>query len=579
MSVLRSIFSKPGGVEQRATFRDEDGWFVDWLSQGSTAASGERVTHLKALAFSAYLACIRNISEDIAKLPIKICKEQDRGRKVITGHPVARLLTEQPNDEMTALTYKQTTTAHALAFHGGFSEIVRNGGMEPIALYPLDPNKTTVCRENGKLCYRYQRTRVLQPENVFVIHGLGLDGLSGYILTQICKDILGTGIAAQKYAGAFFGHGAQGSGILEYPGQMTPEARTRLRESWHATYSGSDNSHKTIILEEGMKYAPLSIDPARSQLTGTLQYIVEEVARLFRCPPHKIMHLARSTFSNIESQNIEYVQDCLMSWAVRWEQEIKRKLLTGRGDKGLYAKLNLTSLLRGDSAARSTFYREQFNIGALSINEIRELEDRNPIGPEGDVHYVPLNMEPAKVAMNRTNEPTPAPPPEPPVEPPAEGEGGDEEARARRAAQMDELLVTHRGLFWDILNRAAVTELDKLGRAAKRGDLCEFAKAFYATHRQELAERLAPAIHAYRGALWVAQCDVMTDAPPGLSAMMDAAIQEAIDVYCSEGCALASERGIFDGTSTHARILSLTNALLLRMRRLLEGRTIQPKEA
>ena len=378
--------------EARSTYRDPGEWFVDLATGGRTNASGQTVNQATAMGISTFFACIRNISEDCAKLPLKIYESlEPRGCKALRDHRVYALLHDSPNPAMTAMTFRETLIAHALAYRGGYAEIIRDENGTPVELWPIDPTTISPKMENGELWYevRQQGLLVYLPSrSVFHIHGLGFDALTGYVITALGKESIGTAIGAQKYSASFFANGTTTTGVIEVPGAMRDTALKHLRDSFAERHGGAYNAHKPIILEDGAKFNPTSSDPEKSQLIQTLQHGVEEICRWFRMPPHKVQHLLRATFSNIEEQNIEYVTDCLMSWLVRFEQEIDRKLLSISERKKLYARHSVNGMLRGDSAKRGAFYTQLVNMGAATPNDICEWEDMPLMGPEGDVHTV-----------------------------------------------------------------------------------------------------------------------------------------------------------------------------------------------
>lgn len=369
--------------------------------------SGVTVNQSSALTLSPYFAGIRNISEDIGKLPTYIFEklpESVGGKKRVPQHTVDLMFNTEPNTDMIPMDLKQTLTSHALGWGNGVAEIVRNSRGEPIHLLPIHPGRVQILRnQSGQIEYeiftgfsvagfRIAQSGLsikLPQSEVFHIKGLSLDGLYGMNTTQLAADCIGTGVAAQLFTGSFFGNGAWAGGILSHPGVLTPVARENLTASWDARNRGSNKAHKTVVLEEGMKWEQVSVDPRRAQLIELRKFTVTEVARWLRIPPHKIADLERATFANIEEQNIDYITDTLLPWIIRWEQEVSRKLLK---KPNLFAKFQTQALLRGDQASRSSYYKTMSSMGVLSVNEIREFEDLNPIGPEGDVHHIPLNM-------------------------------------------------------------------------------------------------------------------------------------------------------------------------------------------
>ena len=296
---------------------------------------------------------------------------------------------------------------HLLLWGNAYAQIIRNGKGEVVALYPLMPNRMTVDRDdNGQLYYEYQtssdepkdiskKTTVrLMPHDVLHIPGLGFDGLVGYSPIAMAKNAIGMSIACEEYGAKFFANGATPGGILEHPG--TVKDPQRVRDSWNSAFGGSSNSNKVAVLEEGMKYTPISISPNEAQFLETRKFQIDEIARIFRVPPHMVGDLEKSSFSNIEQQSLEFVKYTLEPWLVRWEQSINRSLLTADEKNTYFAKFNVDGLLRGDYASRMTGYATARQNGWMSANDIRELEnlDRIPEEQGGDLYLVNGNMLP-----------------------------------------------------------------------------------------------------------------------------------------------------------------------------------------
>lgn len=386
-----------------ADLRHPSAWLLDW-SRGRATTAGLSVSPQGALAIAAYYACLRTIAEDVGKLPLLVYRRlSPRGKERATEHPLYNLLHNAPNSDMTAMTFREVLTHHAVGWGNGYAEIVTDGRGEVSALYPIHPSRVALRRDDqGGVVYDVYGETVLgardvgrvvrlPSENVLHIKGLGADGLSGYSVAQLAAESLGLSLAAQTFGAAFFGNGTALGGVLEHPGTLSDTAVAHLRESWQTRYGGPENANKPAILEEGMKWTRLGIPPDEAQFLETRQFQVREVARWFRMPPHKIQDLTEATFSNIEQQSIEYVTDTLMPWLVRWEQELRRKLFAREPD--IFAEHLVLGLLRGDQAARAAYYKDLFNVGALSPNDIRELENENPIpGRAGDRYYIQMNM-------------------------------------------------------------------------------------------------------------------------------------------------------------------------------------------
>lgn len=369
--------------------------------------SGKRVTEQTAMQMTAVYSCVRILAEAIASLPLHVYETQSDGsRQRAEEHPLYRLLHDEPNPEMTSFIFRETIMSHLLLWGNGFAQIIRNGKGEVIALYPLMPDRMRVDRdERGQLYYEYQRstdealsqkagTVRLSPRDVLHIPGLGFDGLVGYSPIAMAKNAIGLAIATEEYGSKFFANGAQPSGVLEHPGVIKDPSR--VRESWMNTFGGSQNANKVAVLEEGMKYTPISISPEAAQFLETRKFQIDEIARIFRIPPHMIGDLEKSSFNNIEQQSLEFVKYTLDPWVSRWEQSIKRSLFTEDEKKTFFAKFNVDGLMRGDYQSRMNGYAVARQNGWMSANDIRTLEnlDRIPQEDGGDLYLVNGNMLP-----------------------------------------------------------------------------------------------------------------------------------------------------------------------------------------
>lgn len=372
---------------------------------GST--SGKVVTERSAMQMTAVYSCVRILAEAIAGLPLHLYRyRDDGGKEKAIDHPLYLLLHDEPNPEMSSFVFRETLMTHLLLWGNAYAQIIRNGKGEVVALYPLMPNKMSVDRDSdGHLYYTYQRSNeetliaegtkvVLSPKDVLHIPGLGFDGLVGYSPIAMAKNAIGLAIATEEYGSKFFANGATPSGILEYPGTVKdPE---KVRDSWTRGFSGSGNAHKVAVLEEGMKYTPISISPEQAQFLETRKFQINEIARIFRVPPHMVGDLDKSSFSNIEQQSLEFVKYTLDPWVVRWEQSIQRTLLQDEEKPRYFVKFNLEGLLRGDYQSRMNGYATARQNGWMSANDIRELENLDRIPPEsgGDLYLINGNMLP-----------------------------------------------------------------------------------------------------------------------------------------------------------------------------------------
>ena len=372
---------------------------------GSTA--GKAVTERSAMQMTAVYSCVRILAEAVAGLPLHLYRyTESGGKEKAADHSLYRLLHDEPNPEMSSFVFRETLMTHLLLWGNAYAQVIRNGKGEVVALYPLMPNRMTVERDdNGRLYYRYTTsaddaptmkgsTVNLPAESVLHIPGLGFDGLVGYSPIAMAKNAIGMAIACEEYGARFFANGAAPSGVLEHPG--TIKDPTRVRDAWQSQFGGSSNSGKVAVLEEGMKYTPISISPEQAQFLETRKFQINEIARIFRVPPHMVGDLEKSSFSNIEQQSLEFVKYTLDPWVVRWEQSIQRALLS-RDEKARYfVKFNLEGLLRGDYQSRMNGYSIGRQNGWMSANDIRELEnlDRIPAEEGGDLYLINGNMLP-----------------------------------------------------------------------------------------------------------------------------------------------------------------------------------------
>lgn len=376
---------------------------------GST--SGKQVTERSAMQMTAVYSCVRILSEAVAGLPLHLYRyKEGGGKEKAIDLPLYRLMHDEPNPEMSSFVFRETLMTHLLLWGNAYAQIIRNGKGEVIALYPLMPNKMRVERdENGSLYYEYihssdeadtmKNTTVrLTPYNVLHIPGLGFDGLVGYSPIAMAKNAIGMAIACEEYGAKFFANGAAPSGVLEHPGVIKDPQK--VREAWQSQFGGSQNANKIAVLEEGMKYTPISISPEQAQFLETRKFQINEIARIFRVPPHMVGDLERSSFSNIEQQSLEFVKYTLDPWVMRWEQSLSRALFTEEEKKTLFFKFNVEGLLRGDYQSRMNGYATARQNGWMSANDIRELENMDKIPAEqgGDLYLINGSMLPMQNA-------------------------------------------------------------------------------------------------------------------------------------------------------------------------------------
>ena len=442
MSIFSGLFRSRDKPENRTA-----GSSYTFFMGGSVA--GKYVTERSAMQMTAVYSCVRILAEAVAGLPLHLYRyKEGGGKEKATDHPLYLLLHDEPNPEMSSFVFRETLMTHLLLWGNAYAQVIRNGKGEVIALYPLMPNKMSVDRdENGQLYYTYTRAPeeaktadlgrvILRPADVLHIPGLGFDGLVGYSPIAMAKNAIGLAIATEEYGAKFFANGAAPSGVLEHPG--TIKDPNRVREAWQSQFGGSSNSGKIAVLEEGMKYTPISISPEQAQFLETRKFQINEIARIFRIPPHMIGDLEKSSFSNIEQQSLEFVKYTLDPWVIRWEQSIARTLLNPDEKQTYFVKFNLEGLLRGDYASRMNGYATARQNGWMSANDIRELENLDRIPPEmgGDLYLINGNMLPLQDAgafANNTSEKEETDPDETENQEILEVDGSGGKRQARRA--------------------------------------------------------------------------------------------------------------------------------------------------
>jgi HK97 family phage portal protein len=386
---FKGLFRPRAGPENRV------GGGFSFMFGGTS--SGKAVNETTAMQTGAVYACVRILAEAIAGLPVHVYERgADGGKTLMTGHPLYTLLHDEPNDEMTSFVFRETLMSHLLLWGNAYAQIIRDGHGTPVALMPLLPSKMAVERETGgSLIYSYSGDDgqiKLRRDAVLHIPGLGFDGLIGYSPIAMAKNAVGMSIATEEYGAAFFSNGANPGGVLEHPAVI--KDIQRVKDSWNSQYQGSANAHKVAVLEEGMKFHQIAIPPEQAQFLETRKFQINEIARIFRVPPHMVGDLEKSSFSNIEQQSLEFVKYTLDPWVVRWEQSLMQALLLP-GEKGVITiRFNLDGLLRGDYQSRMQGYSTGIQNGFYSVNDVRALEDMNLLTDKegGDLHFVNGNM-------------------------------------------------------------------------------------------------------------------------------------------------------------------------------------------
>ena len=369
-------------------------------------AAGKAVNERTAMQTTAVYACVRILAESIACLPLAVYCCSEAGKEIAYERPLYFLLHDAPNSEMTSFIFRETMMSHLLLWGNACAQILCDGRGKVLGLYPLLLDKMEVSRDSRKanstthtreVRRRIQTSRIRDRfvcgvKNVLHIPGLGFDSLVGYSPIARAKIAIGIALATEEYGGTFFKNGARPGEVLEHPGVLKDPSK--LRESWHAVYGGTMNTGRIAVLEEGVKYQQIAIPPEEAQFLETRKFQINEIARLYRVPSHMIGDLEKSSFNNIEQQPMEFVKYTLNPWVVRWEQSLHKALLSDKERKDYFIRFNVDGQLRGDYKSRMEGYAIGRQNGWLSANDIRSLEDMNPIEAEegSDLYLINGNM-------------------------------------------------------------------------------------------------------------------------------------------------------------------------------------------
>lgn len=490
--------------EKRSSGPDMRGVLAARSIYGFDTAAGVHVSPDSALTNTAVWACVKVLSESVASLPLMVYEDTGTGRRRASETSLYRLLHDAPNPEMTSIEMRETMTAWLATWGNAYCEIELDGAGQARALWPLRPDRVEIRRVDGDLTYFVtfgDETAALPRWRVWHVRGLATDGIYGISPIRQARQAIGLAMATEEYGARFFGNGARPGMILEHPGKLSDESYRRLKESWEARHQGLENSNRVAILEEGMKVETVGVPPNEAQFLETRKLQLDEICRIFRVPPHMIMNLERATFSNIEHQGMSFVRDTLMPWLIRFEQSISRDLMTESQRGRYYARHLVDALLRGDTQSRYAAYAVGRQWGWLSVNDIRRLEDMDPV-TNGDVYLTPLNMVEAGSDLT-----------------PVRGTGGPEEERGlaladeniftrskRAASARHKLIGTARPVLEDAAKRIVKREVNDIRAAGRKmlqardsARFVDWLAEFYRQHTGFAERQLTPALESYAG--------------------------------------------------------------------------------
>ena len=500
MSILASILGTFESRTSPAADQRSNEWWLSGILLGESSTSGVAVTPESAMTSSAVFACVRILSETLASLPLITYERlREGGRKRATNFYLYTLLHDEPNKWMTSFEFRETVQGHLALWGNAYCQVDYDESGRIVSIFPLRPDRMKDIKiENGVKMYQYQlpsgEYTWIGGERIWHLKAFG-DGLFGYSPVQLMRNAIGLSLAMEKFGAKFFGNGARPGGVLEHPGKLGDEAQRRLRSSWSEMHQGLDNSHKVAILEEGLKWHEVGIPPEDAQYLEGRKFQGTEIARIYRVPPHMIADLDKATFSNIEHQSQEFLNYTMLPWTTRWEQSIRKYLLLPQEQKRYYAEFLVDGLLRGDITARTSYYATGRNWGWLSVNDIREKENMNPVDG-GDVYLQPLNMIPAGSEENN-DAPQRA-------QRSLSIESGREERTQRSVNGRRRIMLAQRSVMEELMARLYRREIVDIRPVAKRmlpmGMAAEFSawlSKFYEEHRTFTVDKATKTFRAY----------------------------------------------------------------------------------
>lgn len=394
MNLTEAIMAKYG--EERSLSIDDR--LRDEIRGFTGNPTGIPVNNRTAFTLPVAFACINVISQDWAMMPINVHEKGPKGRRIASEHPAQNIFRVEGNEEATAFNWKQTWMAQAVGYGNAYCEIVFDRQGEVAEIWNLCPQTTRPERSSYKKQLHYVVDgKSIPPSRILHLKGLSSDGLRGLNPVQVFKIAFALGLAVDQTMATFYGNRAEPRGVIEIPQKIDTPGYERMRDSWNAANQGIHNSSKVAILEQGAKFVAIGMPPADAQYLATRIANALTICQIYRVPPQMVGLLEKANYNSLEQQAKAYVDNTLGPWNVNAEQELNRKLFTPDERKRFYCKTNFNALLRGDSSARANFYQKLFQVGALSPNKISELEDWEPVGPEGDETYAPINFAPLKI--------------------------------------------------------------------------------------------------------------------------------------------------------------------------------------
>ena len=492
---LTNLLNKRATKKTSGNPQNPQYWVQKLFGSAGNTAAGIYVDEENALSATAVWRAVSLVAQTIGALPLHMYeREGDRTKSKASNHKLYYTLHSEPNPEQSKMEFQEMLQAHALTWGRAHAEIEYTG-TGGVRLWPLTPDRVEPLKtkERDTLVYRIHLpnggSQILLRDQVFTLRGLGYGLNQSYNVITLFRESIGLTLAAEEFGSRFFSNGATLGGILSHPNTIGDEAFKQLRQSLEEKHQGLEQAHRFLILEEGMQYKETAVPPDKAQFLETRKYQINDVARIIGVPPHKLAEMTQSTFSNIEHQSIEFMQDTLNPWCVRWEQALARQLLSPTEKKTYFFKHNLAGLVRGDFKTRMEGYAIARQNGWLSANDIREFEDMNPIDG-GDIYLQPLNMAPA----GEVNEPEPDPEPE----------NNSKNLRTKRSIKRTQIIKTFKPLIRnaaeEIIKRERADVLRQAERIFKNRNIQAFNEwlaEFYEEHKDYITKKITPVLTSF----------------------------------------------------------------------------------
>lgn len=397
--MIGALMRSMAGLPEQRRIVEAGGGLWDWLPMRSSA--GVTVTPSTAMQSTTVTACVNLIARSLASVPLILYRGDEETREPAADHPLYDVLSSMANPLQTAFEVRESIFANVLLHGNAYCEIEWSPGGYPAALWPMDPERVTLAiGENKALIYRYRaddgKTESLPAYRVFHLRGLAMHGLLGLSPIRAAMNAVGLAIATEEFGSRYFADGAAPSMVLSHPGKLTPDAMRNLRASFENQWSGLSNAHRVAVVAEGVKPDSFSIRADEAQFLETRAFQVAEICRLFNVAPGLVGAAETQTYASAEQDMIRFRELTLGPWAEALEKRIAADLLTDDERRGMFVQHKLAKLQATDLRTRYDTYNAAKQAGILTTNEIRRMEDYNPVAG-GDELWMPLNMAPASV--------------------------------------------------------------------------------------------------------------------------------------------------------------------------------------